>query len=97
MNVLFDVLAPVAESAGAYGDKDEYAALAQETRNLNQVRRTLADAVENMSAQRDAEFAALQRRATEEASAPPTKIIIDDNAPAPKKSTVRKKKTTPKK
>ena len=98
LNALYDVLANVTETAGAFGGKEEYAALAQDTGNLDQVRRTLADVVENMAAQRDAAFVTLQQRAAQAQQAPaqPKKIIVDDNAPVKKKSTKKKKVSTPK-
>lgn len=101
LNALYDVMSNVTESAGAFGAKDEYAALAQDLNNLDTARRALADAMESMTAQRDADFARIQqtaRQATQAAAAaPPKKIVIDDNELA-KKPTAKKKKAvaTPK-
>ena len=101
VNVLYDVLGAVAESAGAFGAKEEYAALAQDLNNLDTARRALADAMDTMTAQRDADFLriqqAAQRAQQQAAAAPPKKIVIDDTEPAKKKTTTKKKTTsTPK-
>jgi len=100
LNALYDVMSNVTESAGAFGAKDEYAALAQDLNNLDTARRAFADAVDSMTAQRDADFARMQaaRQAAQAATAaPPKKIVIDDNELA-KKPTAKKKKAvaTPK-
>ena len=97
LNVVYDVLGSVAESAGAFGAKDEYAALVQDLNSLDSARRSLADAMDTMTAQRDADFIriqqAAQRAQQQAAAAPPAKkVVIDDNEPAPKKTTPKKKK-----
>lgn len=96
LNALYDVMGNVTEAAGAFGAKDEYAALAQDLNNLETARRAMADAMESMTAQRDAEFARMQhaaQRAQPAAAAPPKKIVIDDNEPVKKPA---KKKAAPK-
>jgi hypothetical protein len=98
LNVLYDVMTSVTESAGAFGAKEEYAALAQDLGNLDASRRALADAMETMTAQRDADFARIQqaaRQATTQSATPAKKIVIDDNEPA--KKPTRKKPAPPKK
>jgi hypothetical protein len=101
LNALYDVMSNVTESAGAFGAKDEYAALARDLDNLDTARRAFADAVDSMTAQRDADFARIQQTARQAAqaaaAAPPKKIVIDDNELA-KKPTAKKKKAvaTPK-
>jgi hypothetical protein len=99
LNALYDVMSNVTESAGAFGAKDEYAALVQDLNNLDAARRSLADAMESMTAQRDADFARIQaaRQAAQAAAvAPPKKIVIDDNEPAKKTTAKKKKPATPK-
>ena len=98
LNALYDVMSSLAESAGAFGSNEEYRALANDTSNLDTLRRSLADRVETMATFRDNEVAQLQARARQAtaAAAPPKKIVVDDNEPA-KKSTKKpaaKKKTT---
>lgn len=94
LNVVYDVLASVTESAGAFGSKDDYQALANDVSNLDNVRRNIADQLETMASSQDAAYARLatQVRAQQQAAAaaPPKKVIVDDEAPA--KKTVRKKK-----
>ena len=98
LNALYDVMSNVTESAGAFGAKDEYAALAQDLNNLDTARRAFADAVDSMTAQRDADFARIQqtaRQATQAAAAaPPKKIVIDDNELVKKTTTKKKAATT---
>ena len=97
LNALYDVMVSLTESAGAFGSKDEYQALNNDTANLDNLRRSLADQVEAMANSRDIEVAQLQSRARQTAAqtvaAPPKKIVIDDNEPAKKQA----KKTTTKK
>ncbi len=100
LNALYDVMSAVTESAGAFGPRDEYQALAADTNNLDNLRRSLADKVESMAAARDSEITQLQTRARQAAAAaaaaPPKKIVIDDTEPAKKhtKKPAKKKTTT---
>lgn len=101
VNVLYDVMSNLAESAGAFGSKDEYAPVARDLGELDQERRALGNALESLTAQTDAEVARMQQavhRAQVE-DAPPKTIVIDDTAPEkPVKKTTRKttkKKTAP--
>jgi hypothetical protein len=93
LGVLYDVLAALTESAGAYGPREDYQALQTDVRQLDAVRRALADQLEQMTASQEAELARLQQRLRQAAAAsaaPPRKIIVDDNQPA--KKPVRKRK-----
>lgn len=93
MTAVFDVLASVTESAGAFGNKSDYQQLATDTRNLDNVRRSLADQLEQMAENQDAQIGRLtaQLRAQQAASSPPKRVIVDDNAPASKTSKSKKK------
>jgi len=97
LNAVYDVLESFSESTGAFGSKDDYNALARDTANLDNIRRSLADQLEQMAtahdAQRIANEVAAQAQQQQAAAAPPKRVIVDDNAPA-KKSTTTKKKTT---
>jgi len=106
LNALYDVLASVTESAGAFGPKEEYQALATDTASLDALRRSLADQVEAMANAKDTEVVRLETALAQArqaaASAPPKKIIIDDNEPAKKplkkkKPVIQKKPATEKK
>ncbi|HYE24608.1 MAG TPA: hypothetical protein VEG32_05345 [Clostridia bacterium] len=86
LNVVFDVLAPVAESAGAFGPRDQYEPLAEDVGALDQVRRSLADRLDWLAGMRDGELASLRQtvRAAQLArqQAPPKKVVVDDTKPA---------------
>lgn len=94
LNALYDVMASLTESAGAFGKKEDYDALAADTRRLDALRRQLADRLEAMTAQRDAEVARLraaqQQAAAAAAAQPVKKIVIDGDQPAAKKKSPRK-------
>jgi len=93
MNVLYDVFSNLTESAGAFGPKNEYEALASDTRNLDNARRALGDRLQEMTALRDAELSRLrtQLAQAQQAAVPvaPKKIIVDEEIP---KKPVHKKK-----
>jgi hypothetical protein len=98
LGVLYDVLAALTESAGAYGPREDYQALQTDVRHLDAVRRALADQLEQMTASQEAELARLQQRLRQAAAAsaaPPKKIIVDDNQPAKKPARKRKPAAKP--
>ena len=100
LNALYDVMSSLTELAGAFGSKEEYQALTNDTSNLDNLRRSLADRVETMATYRDNEVVQLQARvrqaAATAAAAPPKKIVVDDNEAVkkPTKKPATKKKTT---
>jgi hypothetical protein len=97
VNALHDVMTTVTESAGAFGPKDDFSALATDMSNLDAVRRSLADQLEQMAANQDAQVARLvsqaQAQQAPSASTTPKRVVVDDNPP-PKPAT--KKKPVPK-
>lgn len=98
LGALYDVLSSVAESAGAFGSKDEYQSLANDASLLDRARRALADRLENLASARDKEVANLRDqvralKATVQVQ-PPKKIVIDDDQP--KKPVPAKKPKTAK-
>ena len=97
LNAVYDVLESFSESTGAFGSKDDYNALARDTANLDNIRRNIADQVEQMATAQDAQLAKLnqqiQAQQQQAAAAPPKRVVVDDNAPAKKSSTSAKKKT----
>ena len=105
LNALFDVLSTMTEAAGAFGSKNEYQTLSGELNTFDQARISLANRLQNATAQQDVEVARL-RTAVQQAQAaaaaaqaqiPPKKIVVDENAPAKKKSSSKsaaKKKTS---
>ena len=50
LNVLYDVLVSLTESAGAFGPRGDYDALARQLGVIDSVRRSLADSLENLTA-----------------------------------------------
>ncbi len=60
LNVLYDVLAPLTDSAGGFGSKDEFQALSADTQLLEANRRSIADYMESLAAFQEAELARLR-------------------------------------
>jgi hypothetical protein len=90
LNAVYDVFASVAESAGAFGPKDQYEPLAQQVSAFDSARRMLADRIDQLAAAKEMELVrfrqAEQLARQQQQAAPPKKIIVDDTAPAkPKK------------
>ena len=98
VDALYDVLKTLAESAGAFGPKDEFELLRNDAQNLQQARSTLASQLDAVAVNKEAELSQLRSQVAQAraaaASAPPKKVVVDDNEP-PKK-TVKKKKTAAK-
>jgi len=100
LNAVYDVLASVTESVGAFGSKDDFQALSTDIANLDTLRRTLANQLEQMASTQDAAFLQLQNqlRAQQQAAAaaatPLKKVIVDDTE-QPKKAVPKKKKSAP--
>lgn len=96
INALYDVLANLAESAGAFGKREEYEVIAPHVAAIDDDRRTYGDLLAEMTASADSRIAAYQQAAAQAAAQPPKKIIIDDTepAPAPKKKSRKKSATS---
>ena len=99
LDALYDVLSSVAESAGAFGSKDEFQSLSNDLNAFERSRRAFAERMENLSNAKEAELAQLrtQVKTLQAAATPPPapkKIIVDDNAPP--KPAPKKKKPVPK-
>jgi hypothetical protein len=94
---LHDVLSNLAESAGAFGSKDEFQTLANGNTSIDQARRALADRMDKLASAKEGELTALHNQVKALQAAmppePPQKVVIDDNPP-PKKP--GKKKAVPK-
>ncbi len=96
LTALYDVFAAVAESAGAFGSKDEFQSLENDLTMLERSRRAFADRMETLAGAKEAELARL-RTAVQTGqggtnSQQPKKVVVDDNEP-PKKP-ARKKSST---
>jgi hypothetical protein len=96
LNALHDVLLNVAESAGAFGPRDQYDGLEQPATSLDQVRHDLGDRLDQLTATNQAELnrlhAQVQAIRQAEVANPPKKVVIDDNAPEPKSKKAKPKK-----
>lgn len=85
LNVLYDVLASLTESAGAFGPRSDYDALAQQRGVIDSVRRNLGDELEKLTFstqlelnQLRTEVRTLKRQSA--AATPPKKVVVDDTA-----------------
>ena len=96
LDVLYDVFGPVAESAGAFGSKDEYQNLSNDLNALQTARHALGDRMQNLAAAKETELTRLRNQIKTLQAAPPEppkKVIVDDTEP-PKKP-VKKKSAKP--
>jgi hypothetical protein len=97
LDALYDVFESVAESAGAFGSKDEFQSLENDVNTFEKARRAVADRMEMLAGAKEVEVtrlrAALQNAQTNTPSQPPKKIVVDDTAPA--KKPVKKKPAPP--
>jgi hypothetical protein len=97
LDALYDVFGPVAESAGAFGSKDEYQNLSNDLNALQSARHALGDRMQNLAAAKESELTRLRNQIKILQAAtppePPKKVIIDDTVP-PKKP-VKKKSAKP--
>jgi hypothetical protein len=99
LDALYDVFLSLAESTGAFGQRDEYQELQNDLNALESSRRMFADRMETLADSKEGELSKLRAdlqtaRATEKVSTPPRKTVVDDTEPPPKKPV--KKKPTPK-
>lgn len=92
INALYDVLANLAESAGAFGKREEYEVIAPHVAAIDDDRRAYGDLLAQMTASADSRIATYQQAAAQAVAQPPKKIIVDDTepAPAPKKKSRKK-------
>jgi hypothetical protein len=101
LTALYETLASLTETAGAFGGKQEYDALSSDANRLDAQRRSVADYVQTLAAQNDSEIhnlrSQLARVTAEAAAAPPKKIVVDEDTPPAKPATTPRKKTTSKK
>jgi hypothetical protein len=94
LDALYDVLGGLAESAGAFGPKDDFQSLSNDLGSFESARRQLAERMETLAGSKEQEIARLRTELkTAQAAvpaAPPKKIVVDDNEPA-KKPVVKKR------
>ena len=87
LNALYDTFSALAETAGAFGPKDQYESLAADISLLDQLRRQVAERVDSLAGANDAELARLRAQVTATASGtkPAPKVVVDDEKPKAKK------------
>jgi hypothetical protein len=95
LNALYDVFASLTESAGAFGPRSDYDALARQLGEIDSVRRDLGDELEKLTSSTQLELNQLrtQVRTLKQQSAAtlPKKAIVDDTEPAKKTASHKKK------
>jgi len=84
LNALYDVFEGLAESAGAFGSKQEFEVLSQHVQAIDGYRRAFGDYMETLAAAKESELTRA-RSAGAAPTARPKKIIVD-NGPAPRTS-----------
>jgi hypothetical protein len=92
ITALYDVLLPLTESAGAFGQKGEFQALGEQLERWDEIRRADADYLERLAAQKDAATTAAAGTSSNTSKGAKGKKIIVDDEPAPSKSKKSKKK-----
>jgi prophage DNA circulation protein len=92
LDALYDVFAAVAESAGAFGSKDEFQNLSNDMNGLESARRAFGERVQRLAAAKEDELGRLRTQIKQLQAAPPPpprKIVVDDTEP-PKKPAKKK-------
>jgi hypothetical protein len=94
LDALYDVLGSVTESAGAFGGKDDFQALANDLSAFETSRKQMAQRIETLSSSKEAEINRLRAELKTAKAAipapPPKKIVVDDAAPAKKPAAKRR-------
>jgi len=99
LDALYDVVGTVVETAGAFGNKDEFQSLGNDYDALEGTRRSLAERLDNLTQAKESELTHLRAQVHALQAAvpppPPKKVIVDDTE-EPKKPAPKKKSTTSK-
>lgn len=89
LNALFDTFSALVESAGAFGAREQFDPLSADLAQLDHVRRLMADRVDLLAGNNDAELARLRSQAALVASGTkqtPAKVVVNnDDQPKTKK------------
>ena len=97
LDALYDVFGSVAESAGAFGSKDEFQSLSNDMSRLESARRAMGERTQKLAGAKEEELVRLRTQVKTLTAAPPPppkKIIVDDTQPAEKPA--KNKATKPK-
>lgn len=97
LDLLYDVLTSVVESAGAFGSKEEFQSLNKDLGAIEESRRAFADRMDKLANAKETELGQLRTALQQaRAEAAPKKVVVDDTTPAPKKVPPPHKKPTTK-
>ena len=91
LDALCDVMNSVVESAGAFGNKEEFQSLSKDLESVQGSRRGFAERMDKLSNAKETEISQLRAELQNaRAALPPKKTVVDDTE-APKKTTPKKK------
>jgi hypothetical protein len=95
LDALYDVMAGVVESVGAFGPKDDFQALSNDLNGFEGTRKQLAERLNNLATSKEQEIlrlrADLKTAQAAIPAAPPKKTVVDDTDAAKKPAVVKKK------
>jgi len=95
LDALYDVLNSVVESAGAFGNKEDFQSLNKDLGGIEQSRRDFAERMDKLANSKENESGQLRvELQNARAAIPPKKTVVDDTEPpppAPPKKTTKKK------
>jgi hypothetical protein len=97
LDALYDVFGSLVESAGAFGNKEEFQSLSNDMNGIESARRSFGERMQKLAASKEDELTHLRAQVKTLSAAPPPppkKTVVDDTEP-PKKTT-KKKVTKPK-
>ena len=94
LDALYDVMGSVAESAGAFGPKDDFQSISNDLGGFEGTRKQLAERLANLAAAKEQEIVRLRTELKTAQTALPAaaakKTVVDDNEPAKKPATKKK-------
>jgi hypothetical protein len=94
LDALYGVLNSLVESAGAFGNKEEFQALSKDLGSIEESRKAFADRMDKLSNAKETEIGQLRvELQNARAAIPPKKTVVDDTEPTPPPKKTTKKKT----
>jgi hypothetical protein len=97
LTAIYETFSTLTDAASSFGQRADAEALLRDLNALDQARRSLADYIQNLAAQNDAQVAQLRTQLAQAqqslAAQQQKKVIVDDQQPAPtkKKGSTKKK------
>jgi hypothetical protein len=96
LDALYDVLNSLVESAGAFGNKEEFQSLSKDLGSIEESRRSFAGRMDKLASAKETEISQLRvELQNARAAIPPKKTVVDDTEP-PAKKPAPKRKAKPK-